>query len=46
MTDEELNTEILKYICEENVEQEAEQIEEQLSDQIEDLRHSRETSLF
>ena len=46
MTDEELNTKILKYICEENMEQEAEQMEEQLSDQIEDLRHLGETSLF
>ena len=46
MTDEELNAEILKYICEEKMEQEAEQNEEQMSDIIEDLVHSRETSLF
>ena len=46
MTDEELNAEILKYICEEKVEQEAEQIEEQLSDKIKDTVNSGETSLF
>ena len=48
MTDEELNTEIPKYICEEKVEknQEAEQTEEQMSDSIEDPVHSGEKSLF
>ena len=46
MTDEELNAEILKFICEEKVEQEAEQIDEQLSDKIKDTVNSGETSLF
>ena len=46
MTDEELNAEILKFICEEKVEQEAEQMEEQMSDLIEKPVHSGETSLF
>ena len=41
MTDEELNEENLKYICEDKVEndQEAQQMEEQMSDRIEDPVH-------
>ena len=48
ITDEELNAKILKYICEEKVEneQEAEQLKEQMSDSIEDPVHSGEKSLF
>ena len=46
MTDEELNAEILKYICEEKVKQETEQMEEQMSNFIENPEHSGETSLF
>ena len=38
--------EIFKYICEDKVEQEAEQMEDQMIEPSEDLRHSRETSLF
>ena len=46
MTEEELNEEILKFICEEKVEQEAEQMREQMSNLIKDPVHSGETSLF
>ena len=48
MTDKELNTEILKLICEEKVEkdQEPEQTVEQMTDSIEDPVYSREKSLF
>ena len=46
MTDEELNAEILKFICEEKMEQVTEQMDEQMTDLNEDLRHSGEKSLF
>ena len=48
MTDEELNAEILKLICEEEVEkdQEPEQTEEQMSKLIGDPVHSGENSPF
>ena len=48
MTDEELNAEFLKLICEENMEkdQEPEQTDEQMTDDMEDLIHSGETTLF
>ena len=48
MTDEELYAEILKLICEEEVEkdQEPEQTDEQMSELIEDLVHSGENQCF
>ena len=46
MIDEELNWEIFKCICENEVDQEAEQMEEIISEHSEDTGHSRETSLF